>query len=69
MDNNDLRANALAAIKNVRWMPEWGETRISNMVSSRPDWCISRQRAWGVPIVVFYCEKCRHPLTDRKNSG
>ena len=66
MDNNDLRANALAAIKNVRWMPEWGESRISNMVSSRPDWCISRQRAWGVPIVVFYCDKCRHPLTDRK---
>ncbi len=66
MDNNSLRANALAAIKNVKWMPEWGENRISNMVGSRPDWCISRQRVWGVPIVVFYCEKCRHPLTDRK---
>ncbi len=66
MDNNELRAKALDAIRNVKWMPEWGETRISNMVSSRPDWCISRQRVWGVPIVVFYCEKCRHPLTDRK---
>ncbi len=66
MDNNALRAKALDAIKEVKWMPEWGETRISNMVSSRPDWCISRQRVWGVPIVVFYCEKCREPLTDRR---
>jgi isoleucyl-tRNA synthetase len=66
MDNNELRAKALDAIRGVKWQPEWGETRISNMVSSRPDWCISRQRVWGVPIVVFYCEKCRHPLTDKK---
>ncbi len=65
MDNNDLRTNALEAIKKVSWMPLWGEQRISNMVSSRPDWCISRQRVWGVPIVVFYCDKCRHPLTDK----
>jgi isoleucyl-tRNA synthetase len=66
MDNNELRAKALDAIRVVKWMPEWGESRISNMVSSRPDWCVSRQRVWGVPIVVFYCEKCRHPLTDKK---
>ncbi|HVW12017.1 MAG TPA: isoleucine--tRNA ligase [Bryobacteraceae bacterium] len=66
MDNNALRTNALEAIKHVSWMPLWGEQRISNMVSSRPDWCISRQRVWGVPIVVFYCGKCRHPLTDKK---
>jgi len=66
MDNNALRTNALEAIRNVAWMPLWGEQRISNMVSSRPDWCISRQRVWGVPIVVFYCGKCRHPLTDKK---
>ena len=66
MDNNELRAKALDAIRAVKWQPEWGESRISNMVSSRPDWCISRQRVWGVPIVVFYCEKCRHPLTDKK---
>ena len=46
-------------------MPAWGEERISNMIASRPDWCISRQRVWGVPIVVFYCDKCREPLTDR----
>jgi len=66
MDNNELRAKALEAVRGVKWMPEWGEGRISNMVTSRPDWCISRQRVWGVPIVVFYCDKCRYPLTDRK---
>jgi isoleucyl-tRNA synthetase len=65
MDNNSLRQKALDAIDVVRWIPAWGNDRISNMVSSRPDWCISRQRVWGVPIVVFYCEQCRHPLTDR----
>ena len=66
MDNNGLRQKALDAIKGVKWTPQWGEERISNMVSSRPDWCISRQRVWGVPIVVFYCSACREPLTDRK---
>ncbi len=66
MDNNALRQKALDAIKAVKWIPGWGDDRISNMVSSRPDWCISRQRVWGVPIVVFYCEGCRHPLTDKK---
>ncbi|MCU1326529.1 MAG: Isoleucyl-tRNA synthetase [Bryobacterales bacterium] len=66
MDNNGLRTRALDAIKAVKWIPGWGDERISNMVSSRPDWCISRQRVWGVPIVVFYCDSCRHPLTDKK---
>jgi isoleucyl-tRNA synthetase len=66
MDNNGLRQRALEAIKGVRWIPAWGNDRISNMVSARPDWCISRQRVWGVPIVVFYCGRCRHPLTDKK---
>jgi isoleucyl-tRNA synthetase len=65
MENNDLRGRALAAIKQVKWMPGWGEERISNMIAARPDWCISRQRVWGVPIVVFYCDKCREPLTSR----
>ncbi len=65
MDRNHLRQRALDAIKTVRWIPEWGEERISNMIAARPDWCISRQRLWGVPIVVFYCESCREPLTDR----
>lgn len=66
MDRNDLRENALEAIHKIKWLPTWGEERISNMVATRPDWCISRQRVWGVPIIVFYCENCREPLTDRK---
>jgi isoleucyl-tRNA synthetase len=66
MERNGLRAAALEAIRRVRWLPTWGEERISNMVASRPDWCISRQRAWGVPITVFYCERCGEPLTDRQ---
>ncbi|HEX6897986.1 MAG TPA: isoleucine--tRNA ligase, partial [Bryobacteraceae bacterium] len=66
MERNDLRSRALHAIKQVKWMPAWGEERISNMIATRPDWCISRQRAWGVPITVFYCENCQEALTDRK---
>ncbi len=53
MDQAGLRADALAAIKQVRWLPDWGEERISLMVRNRPDWCISRQRTWGVPIAIF----------------
>ena len=66
MDRNDLRTRTLEAIKTVKWKPEWGESRISNMIATRPDWCISRQRVWGVPITVFYCEGCNETLTDRK---
>ena len=66
MDRNELRRRALEAIKEVKWLPAWGQERISNMIANRPDWCISRQRAWGVPIIVFYCEKCGEPLTERK---
>ncbi len=66
MDRNDLRKRALDAIKTVKWKPEWGQERISNMIATRPDWCISRQRVWGVPITVFYCEACNETLTDRK---
>jgi isoleucyl-tRNA synthetase len=66
MERNDFREHALEAVRHTRWIPEWGQERISNMIASRPDWCISRQRVWGVPIIVFYCEGCREPLTDRK---
>src|ERR1039458_4388846 len=66
MDRNDFRQHALEAIRQVHWMPDWGQERISNMIATRPDWCISRQRVWGVPIIVFYCDHCREPLTDRK---
>jgi isoleucyl-tRNA synthetase len=65
MERNGFRQAALEAISRVKWKPTWGEERISNMVATRPDWCISRQRVWGVPIIVFYCDKCREPLTDR----
>ncbi len=53
MEQAGLRADALEAIKQVSWMPDWGEERISLMVKNRPDWCISRQRTWGVPIAIF----------------
>ncbi len=53
MDRAGLRDAALAAIRDVRWQPAWGEERIAGMVAGRPDWCISRQRAWGVPIAIF----------------
>ena len=65
--HNDTRQKALAAIDNdVTWIPEWGKARIQGMMANRPDWCISRQRAWGVPIVVFYCEGCHHCVLDPK---
>ena len=59
-----LRSRTLEEIKHVKWDPAWGEERMSNMIATRPDWCISRQRVWGVPIAVFLCESCGKPLND-----
>jgi len=59
-----LRTRTLEEIKKVKWDPAWGEERLSNMIQTRPDWCISRQRVWGVPIAVFLCESCGKPLSD-----
>ncbi|HTT23412.1 MAG TPA: isoleucine--tRNA ligase, partial [Candidatus Sulfotelmatobacter sp.] len=63
--NGTLRASTLAEIKKVKWDPAWGEERMANMIETRPDWCISRQRVWGVPIAVFLCADCGKPLNDK----
>ena len=66
MDSNQLRERTLKEIMEVSWIPHWGRERIYSMVENRPDWCISRQRAWGVPIPIFYCAKCHHTIADQK---
>jgi len=63
-EKDTLRTRTLEEIKHVKWDPLWGEERLSNMIATRPDWCISRQRVWGVPIAVFLCESCGKPLND-----
>lgn len=66
MEHADLRKKAMEAINRVRWIPAWGRDRIYSMIENRPDWCISRQRAWGVPIPVFYCRGCGEILASRE---
>jgi len=65
MDANDLRRKAMDAIMNdVEWIPAWGRQRIHSMIENRPDWCISRQRNWGVPIIALLCSGCDHTYMD-----
>jgi isoleucyl-tRNA synthetase len=67
LDRQDLRQRTLNAIRNqVQWIPPWGEARIFNMVAHRPDWTLSRQRVWGVPIVAFYCAGCGELLLEER---
>jgi isoleucyl-tRNA synthetase len=64
LEHDDLRRRTLRGIDQVQWIPRWGRERIYGMIEHRPDWCLSRQRTWGVPIPVLYCEKCNQPLVS-----
>ena len=66
MDKTGLRRKSLAEIDRVQWIPAWGRERIYGMIENRPDWCVSRQRAWGVPITVCYCAKCETLLLNQE---
>ncbi|MEK7337152.1 MAG: class I tRNA ligase family protein, partial [Nitrospirota bacterium] len=66
METNDLRKEALAEIERVQWIPAYGRDRINGMIQNRPDWCLSRQRVWGVPIPGFTCTGCRTVVADPK---
>src|SRR6266705_3443389 len=65
LDNSSLRVMALREVdERVKWIPAWGRDRMRNMLKARPDWCVSRQRVWGVPIPAFYCDECQEAVAD-----
>jgi isoleucyl-tRNA synthetase len=66
VEHNGLRKKLLDSVKNVNWIPKYGENRITAMLENRPDWCLSRQRLWGAPIPVFYCKDCGEAIVDVK---
>ena len=66
MEENELRDKSLKAIEQVKWIPDWGMKRIYSMVETRPDWCLSRQRSWGVPITIISCKSCGTIIKDEK---
>ncbi|MDR2351381.1 MAG: isoleucine--tRNA ligase [Endomicrobium sp.] len=66
IEHDNLREKLLESVKDVNWIPNYGENRTTSMLESRPDWCLSRQRLWGVPIPVFYCKECGESLLDTK---
>ncbi len=65
LDHRGLRQSALEAVRKVKWVPQWGETRFSSTIEQRPDWVISRQRAWGVPLPFLECSDCGKSVLDR----
>ena len=62
-----FRQKLLDEVHQVKWYPSWGEVRMNNMISDRDDWCISRQRTWGVPIPVFYCKECEKEYVTKES--
>jgi len=69
MDKTGLREKSLDEIDRVKWIPAWGRERMYGMIKNRPDWCVSRQRAWGVPITLFYCEKCESVFINHETAN
>ena len=65
-ESENLREDVLSEVDDIEWIPEWGHDRMSGMVESRPDWCLSRQRSWGVPIPIVYCDGCGEAIVEKE---